>query len=725
MVNPSDSSHSLRWRMLPEGEPRVIADIRDALIIREGDLFLLTDDEGHVEMGNDNGLGLYHLDTRYLSGWELTLVGVEPLVLLSTAEEAFWMEQVMTNPELVDDAGNRLPSGGLQIRRQRVLDRVMVETTRFTNYSSEDLALTVQFSFSADFADIFEIRGLHRARRGNLLEERLQPNGITFRYKGLDGKRRQTRIRFRPEPDELRPGGAEFRLTIPPGSTAEIDARVVVDGVAGTSAVRRSIENVGASHDEWRRTSTEVVTANELFNRAFSRAMSDLRVLWTERESDGYLSAGVPWYDTLFGRDSLIAAHMTLPFRPEIARRTLLTLAASQGTVTDDTREEEPGKIIHEKRDCETAGTGEVVFSRYYGSVDATPLFVQLAAEYYRWTGDLDLMRMLLPNLMAALNWIDEFGDADDDGFVEYQKKNPHGLDNQGWKDSWDGIIDEQGSLVVPPVALVEVQGYIYAAKRAIADVFSALGDTERRDSLLEQAETLRRQIEQSFWHRRGHYGLALDGEKRLSAVVTSNAGHLLWSGVPSAIRGERLIERLLAGDMYTGWGIRTLSGSSKRHNPIGYHTGTIWPHDNAIILAGFKRYGAEDPLNRMAYSVFEAAQTFPYYRLPELFSGAPRQAHQAPVPYPVACRPQAFAAAALPFVLSLILGLVPDARKSCLYIVNPKLPAWLQFVELSHLRVGTSVLDLKFVGGGGKTTVEVSGNSGSLQVVETERWPY
>jgi len=554
MAEAHDRPSSLiRWRMLPDAEARVITHIREALIIREKDLFLMTDSEGHVEVGNDSGFGLYHEDTRYLSGWELTLVGVEPVVLLSTAEEAFWMEQVMTNPELLADTGERLPSGQLQIRRHRVLDRSMVETTRFTNYSSQEFDLTVQYGFAADFADIFEIRGLHRATPGTRLDSRTQANGIVFRYRGVDDRRRQTRIRFRPDPDEIRSNLAEFRLTIPPRASREIAASITLDGIAGTSAVRRSIEHVRKSHREWLRTSTEVVTGNELFNSAFARSMSDLRVLWMDRDDERYLAAGVPWYDTLFGRDSLLAGYMTLPYRPAITRDVLLTLAQSQGTITDPIREEDPGKIIHERRDCESARTGEVVFSRYYGSVDSTPLFVLVASEYYRWTGDLQFMARLRPNIEAALTWIDTYGDSDGDGFIEYMKMNPRGLDNQGWKDSWDGIVDVQGGYLAPPIALVEVQGYVYAAKLAAAGIFEDFGDAERASCLRKEAASLRTLIEDRFWTKSA-YGLALDGAKRLSTVVSSNAGQLLLSGVPCQANAEQQIKRLLTDDMFSGW---------------------------------------------------------------------------------------------------------------------------------------------------------------------------
>ena len=301
-------------------------------------------------------------------------------------------------------------------------------------------------------------------------------------------------------------------------------------------------------------------------------------------------------------------------------------------------------------------------------------------------------------------------------------KMNEKGLDNQGWKDSWDGIVDGQGDLVAPPVALVEVQGYIYAAKIAIAEVFEDLGEADRAKSLRKEAAKLRATIEERFWHR-SLYGMALNGVSELPPAVASNAGHLLWSGVPSRQRGKKQVERLMRSDMFSGWGIRTLTSNSSRFNPIGYHTGTVWPHDNALILAGFKRYGAEDALNTAAQGLFEAALTFPYFRLPELLGGSPRRQHQAPVPYPVACRPHAFAAAALPSILWSILGLVPDAPNGRLHLVRPHLPSWLNTVELSRLRVGGSSIDLTFHRSGGRTEVEVVDSDG-IDVVQTDRWP-
>lgn len=713
--------------MLPEGEPRVIEDIRDALIIREDGLFLLTDTDGNIPLKNDSGFGLYHSDTRYLSGWDLSMIGVEPIVLLSTAELGFGQEQVMTNPELINERGETLPSGSLEIRRQRVLDQSLIESVRLTNFALIPLALTLQYQFDADFADIFELRGLRRSQRGRLLRPRLHPAGVTFSYRGLDGVTRRVRVQFRRRPDLLRRHRAVFHLNIEPGKAAEIDVAVSTDRPAGpgTGSARQSTLSVGESHRRWKESGALVLTSNELFNAALDRSITDLRVLWTERGPDlSYVAAGVPWFDTLFGRDSALTAMMSIAFRPDLARDVLRCLTRFQGKITDACREEEPGKIIHETRMCETANTGEVVFGRYYGSIDSTPLFVLLAAEYYRWTADLGLMKELRRALDAALTWIDRFGDLDGDGYLEYVKKAPGGLDNQGWKDSGDAIMDQDGNLLKPPIALLEVQGYVYAAKEAIAEVYEALCEPSRAQELRAEAAALRRRINADFWMPAGYYALALDADKKPAKVLSSNAGQLLWTGAPPRAKARSQIDRLMRNDMFSGWGIRTLSSSVKRYNPMGYHLGTIWPHDNALIMAGLKRYGAEVELNELATAVCDAAFAFPYFRLPELFSGAPRSAHFAPVPYPVACRPQAWAAGTFPLMLQAILGLRPNAPADELFIVRPRLPYWLESVRVQGLRVGQSEVDLLYHRRGERTRVDVLAVRGPLKVMRASRWP-
>ena len=716
------------WRMLPEGEPRVIEDIRDALIIREGGLFLLTDTDGSIPLNNDSGFGLYHNDTRYLSGWDLSLIGVEPIVLLSTAEMGFGEEQVMTNPELVNEQGEILPSGSLEIRRLRVLDEMLMESVQLTNFALVPLALTLQYQFDADFVDLFELRGIRCKQRGQLLRPRLHPAAVTFAYRGRDNVVREVSLQFARKPDLLDRHRAIFHLNIEPGKAEEIGVAIAVDRPAGPGrgSTQQSMLSVGESHSRWKESSTHVLTGNEMFNAALDRSIADLRVLWTDRGPGlSYISAGVPWYDTLFGRDSALAAMMSLAVRPELARDVLRCLTRLQGKVVDPTREEEPGKIVHEVRRGEMANTGDVVFGRYYGSIDSTPLFVLLAAEYYRWTADLELMRELQSSIDASLVWMERFGDLDGDGYLEYIKKAPGGLDNQGWKDSVDGIVDEEGNLLEPPIALVEVQGYVYAAKQKIADVYENLGDPARAKQLREEAAALRRRINADFWMPEGYYALALDADKKPARVVTSNAGQLLWSGVPSRARARSQIERLMRNDMFSGWGVRTLSSSARRYNPNGYHLGTIWPHDNALIMAGLKRYGAEAELNEVATGISDAAFAFPYFRLPELFSGSPRSAHHEPVPYPVANRPQAFAAAALPSLLTSILGLVPDAPHGKLYVVRPRLPFWLDFVRLAGLRVGEGTVDLIYNRRGSRTVVEVIGKTSPVELVQTRRWPW
>lgn len=725
---PSGGSHLGGWRMLPQGEPRVIEDIRDALIIREDGLFLLTDTDGSILPDNDSGFGLYHNDTRYLSVWDLSLIDVEPVVLMSSAELGFGEEQVMTNPELINEEGDTLPSGSLEIRRQRVLDHALIESVRLTNYALVPLALTLQYRFDADFADIFELRGMRRERRGRLLRPRVHPAAVTFSYRGLDDITRRVRVQFRRKPDLLERHHAVFHLRIEPGKSEEISTAISVDHLAGpgTASARQSTLSVQDSHRHWKEAGTHILSSNEMFNAALDRSLSDLRVLWSERGPDlSYVAAGVPWFDALFGRDSALASIMSLAFRPQIAENVLRCLTRFQGKTVDPSREEEPGKIVHEYRHSEMANTGEVVFGRYYGSVDSTPLFLLLAAEYYRWTADLALMKELRPALNAALVWMDEFGDMDGDGYLEYQKKCPNGLDNQGWKDSWDGIVDEDGEVLEPPIALVEVQGYAYAARQGIARVFEDLGDGERAAVLREQADALRRRINADFWTSGDYYALALDAGKKPADVLSSNAGQLLWSGAPSRAKARSQIERLMRNDMFSGWGIRTLSSGAKRYNPLGYHLGTIWPHDNALIMAGMKRYGAERELNEAATALCDVAFAFPYQRLPELFSGAPRSAHHVPVPYPVACRPQAFAAAALPYLLTSILGLAADAPNERLYVVRPRLPFWLDFVRVTGLRVGEGSVDLIYHRRRTRTVAEVIGRTAPIEVVKTDRWPW
>ncbi len=725
-VTQAKEDLTLERHHLPEGEPMGIEDIRDALIIREGDLFLLTDPNGNVAPDNPHGFGLYHADTRHLSVYDLSFRSAEPVALLSTAELGFAEEQVLINPRMESAEGRTLARGTIEVRRQRVLAGIVEETLRVTNYNVFPVTLELVYRFDADFADIFEVRGQQRERRGRLLEPEADARSITFAYEGLDGRARETHISFSQPPAVISPQTAVLRVTLPRRATATYRLVVAVDGLRDRRPAKDRLSLVWRQHRRWAEGCTQVFTDNEFFNKALDRSFADLRMLWNGGGRLGrFLSAGTPWFDALFGRDSAIVAMQTLAFRPDIAKQCLRVLASKQGRRLDPWRDEEPGKILHELRRDEMSLAGELPYAPYYGSIDSTPLFLWLASEYYAWTGDLRLLKELRGPLLAAIDWLDTYGDADGDGYVEYEKQSAKGLVNQGWKDSADSIIHAEGTLARPPIALVEVQGYVFAAQKGLATVFDALGEGERAAQLRRQATNLRRRFNRDFWlPHQGFYALALDGAKRPCASISSGPGHALWSGIIARERAAAVAERLLSNDLFSGWGIRTLSAASPRFNPIGYHLGTVWPHDNAIATMGLKKYGLEEELNEVATALLDAAMAFPYFRLPELFGGEGRSAHHAPVPYPVACRPQAWAAGALPMILHAILGLCPGKSGRELLLVRPQLPHWLENVQLRGLRVGRGSVDLLFRRHATKTAVEVQHVTGGIRVLRRNRWP-
>lgn len=715
--------------LLPEAEPMAIQDIRDALVIRERDLFLLTDVAGQVPRGNTNGYGLYYEDTRYLSGYEFSFSFARPMVLLSTAELGYSSEHVLTNPTLKDVDGHRVPSGTIKVRRLRVLEDVMEETVQVTNHNAYPVLLEVVFRFAADFADIFEVRGHEPEFRGELEPPLWRHAALTMAYKGRDGRRRETLILFTPRPlsvqTDAEVGFATYQLHLASQESASIRLVVTLDGRLEAAQGVERYGVVKREYDSWLAGTTEVRTDNEFFNLVLKRSLTDLRMLWNHHDSGaGYPAAGTPWYDTLFGRDSAIAGMQTLALKPEIARDCLVSLARWQGKKFDSWRDEEPGKILHELRQGELTQTGELPFSPYFGSVDSTPLFLWLAAEYFAWTADLDLISQLETNLRAGLHWMAKYGGLADGGYLRYERRSARGLVNQGWKDSSEAISGEDGTSCEPPIALVEVQAYAYAAYRSLARVFVALGDSKLAARLQSEARALARRFNRDFWLPSEFYALARDGSGRPAATITSNAGHALWGGVASREHAGKVVRRLMADDMYSGWGVRTLSAESRRYNPLGYHIGTVWPHDNSIIAMGFKRYGYETELNELATGLFDVARTAPYYRLSELFGGDERSVHDAPVPYPVACRPQAWAAGAIPLITQAILGLCPDATGQRLFIVRPRLPEWLEVVQVNGLKVGDAQVDLRYRRRAQETRLEVLDVRGHLKVEKKRSWP-
>ncbi|HEX5480436.1 MAG TPA: amylo-alpha-1,6-glucosidase [Dehalococcoidia bacterium] len=704
-----------------------IEDIRDALIIREGATGLITDRAGNIPEGNTQGLGLYHADTRHLSTYTLTVNGVSPVVLLSTAELGYAMEQVMTNPVITMQEGRRIGQSSVEIRRQRVISDLVEEHLRITNFNPFPITLELLYECAADFADIFDVRGFEREAWEERRTTEVGERAITYAYTGVDGRERRTRIEFDRAPARIDSKQALFLVTLERRETIIMRTSIALGADPPPASEQDDrIAGLAQSYREWLDGSTQIFTDNEFFNRVMSRSLQDIRMLSSMTEDgDRFTAAGAPWYDALFGRDSCIVAMQMLAYRPEIAAQTLRVLAKWQGTHIDHARDEEPGKILHELRFDELTLAGKLPYRPYYGTIDATPLFLMLAAHYWEWTGDLDFMREMLPAMKAAIRWMDDSVDARGDGYLSYEKRSDKGLVNQGWKDSWDAVVHINGTLANPPIALAEVQAYAYFARTHLAPVLMRLDEVELAERLMTEAARLKERFNDDFWMPdRRFYALALDGDGKQVESATSNPAHGLWSGIIDPDHADATVSRLMENDMFSGWGIRTLSGGNPRFNPIGYHLGSVWPHDNSIAAMGFKMYGYEDELNEVATALFEAAASFPNFRLPELFGGEMRSAHQSPVPYPVACRPQAWAAGTFPLMTQAILGLRPEAFKNRLRIVNPRLPYWLNTVQVRNLRVGQGRLTLQYHREGNATRVEIQEATNDIDVVISSRWP-
>jgi len=494
----------------------------------------------------------------------------------------------------------------------------------------------------------------------------------------------------------------------------------VAESAPPRMTMQQAEDRLTRDYTHWRKRCTRFNTSNVQLSHFLDRAILDLRMLSAHDDEGGeYLDAGVPWYSALFGRDALITAYQSLAVNTELAWGTLRGLAALQGKTVDDWREEEPGKILHEVRVGELARAGEIPHTPYYGSVDSTPLWLSVLHGAYRWTGDLDAVRELWPNVLAAMQWIDEHGDMDGDGYIEYRRRSPGGLDNQGWKDSGDAIVHPDGSPAEPPIALVEAQGYVYQAKRNVARLAADLGDRELAERLDREAADLRERFNRDFWmERTGFYALALDGQKRQVETITSNPGHCLWSRIVEEDRAPRVVRRLLSPALASGWGIRTLAAKQSPYDPIGYHTGTVWPHDNALIAHGMRRYGFDREARQVLDGLAAAGAFFPYARFPELFCGFSSEEVPVPVQYPVACRPQAWASGAPLLMVRTYGGLSADAPRGVLYIDRPRLPAWLERVEVLGMRVGDSRLDLVLTNNQGVTATEVPRKEGDIEVL-------
>lgn len=694
--------------------------------LKHGDTFAVYDHNGDIISGIGVPEGLYHADTRHLSHLQLAINGHRPMVLRSgLRDDNAALICDLSNPDFHDAQGQRLlRHDSIHIRRVRLLwDSSAHERIAIKNFDHDPQRIRITLSFAADFADIFEVRGSVRLKRGRIEAPQVFEDQVLLGYTGLDDKRRETRVTFDPAPTTLTDKMAEFVFDLAPGQTAILFMQTDCSGREARASGRRTFFHAMVSARRSLRASASkaasVDTSNHLFNEAIRRSVSDLYMLCTETPEGLYPYAGIPWFSTVFGRDAIITALQTLWFDPSIARGVLGHLAANQADSVDAAADAEPGKILHELRRSEMAELGEVPFRRYYGSVDSTPLFVMLAGAHLQRAGDVETAAALWPHIERALQWIETYGDRDGDGFVEYFRQTEQGLSNQGWKDSSDSVFHHNGELATGPIALVEVQAYVHAAWRAGALIARTLGHDEKAQTLDMRAEAFARQFDTYFFDAElGTYALALDGEKRPCSVRSSNAGHALFTGLASPERAAQVASVLMAS--FSGFGIRTLAASEARYNPMSYHNGSIWPHDNAMIAVGLAKYGFRREAAQIFEGLFEASIHMDLRRLPELFCGFPRQRGTGPVFYPVACSPQAWATAAPLMLLQACLGLEFDPGARRITFNQPILPNFLNEVTLRGLRIADATADVTLHRAGEGVALQVLRRTGPCEIVTT-----
>ncbi|HLZ05744.1 MAG TPA: amylo-alpha-1,6-glucosidase [Bradyrhizobium sp.] len=690
--------------------------------LKHDDTFIVLDSHGDIGASAGGPDGLFHADTRYLARLQLVFEDTQPLLLGSNLRDDNSSLTVdLTNPDVYRQGRLVLEKDMLHIVRTVFLWRgTAYQRVGLQNHGDRRASFDITLLFDNDFADLFEVRGEKRQRRGVGSARLLGPADAVLDYRGLDDAARMTALHFDPRPTRLAVNAATWHCDLEPHQTHSLFVSVSCNKPAEPK-LKRFFPGLLAHRREMRSSTmgaTSIETSNNIFNEVLCRSMADLNMLMTETPQGRYPYAGIPWYSTTFGRDGIITALQMLWIDPRVARGVLRRLAFYQATSVDPLADAEPGKILHEMRGGEMAALREVPFAQYYGSVDATPLFVLLAGLYGERTGDAGTLAELWPAVEAALRWIEGPGDPDGDGFVEYQRATDAGLRNQGWKDSYDAIFHADGRLAEGNIALAEVQGYVFAGKLLAARCARRLGRLDVADRLEMEAHRLAKRFEDSFWcEELGTYAIALDGKKRPCAVRSSNAGHLLFSGMISEDRARRVAVDLLRPHFFTGWGIRTIALGEARYNPMSYHNGSIWPHDNALIALGLARYGLKHEVDQVFRGLFDAATYMDLRRLPELFCGFRREKHRGPTLYPVACAPQAWASATPFTLLEAVLGLEFDAERAEIRLRNPRLPAFLNEVILRELQLGSSSVDLRITRHGDDVSLEVLRRRGQIQV--------
>jgi len=690
--------------------------------LKHDDTFIVLDSHGDIGASAGGPDGLFNADTRYLARLELVLDELQPLLLGSNLrDDNSGLTVDLTNPDIYHQGRIVLRKDMLHIVRTIFLWRgTAYQRIGVQNHGDRPASFDLTLLFDNDFADLFEVRGEKRPRRGIGTSRLLGPTDVLLEYRGLDDTARATALHFDPRPTRLAVNAATYHFDLAPQQVASLFVAASCNKPPGFRPAR-FFRGLLAHRREMRRSTAgaaSIETSNNIFNEVLCQSMADLNILTTETPQGRYPYAGIPWYSTTFGRDGIITALQMLWIDPRVARGVLRRLAFYQAKSVDPLADAEPGKILHEMRGGEMAALREVPFACYYGSVDATPLFVLLAGLYVERTDDDETLKELWPAIEAALGWIDGPGDPDRDGFVEYQRASEQGLANQGWKDSYDAIFHADGRLAEGYIALAEVQGYVFAAKRMAARCALRMGLAERAGQLATEAQALAARFEQAFWcEELGTYALALDGEKQPCRVRTSNAGQLLFTGIVSTDRARLVAADLMRPHFFTGWGIRTVAHGEARYNPMSYHNGSIWPHDNALIALGFARYGLKHSVAHLFKALFDAATYMDLRRLPELFCGFRRERRRGPTLYPVACAPQAWASATPFTLLEAALGLEFDAGRGEIRLRNPRLPAFLNEVVLRDLRLGPSSVDLRVSRHGDEVSLEVLRTRGQIQV--------
>lgn len=723
----SRAQESRKEAALTQAHASSVQDISNAVVMKDMNLFFLTQMDGNVPL-DEHGLGLYYNDCCYLDGYILRISGESPFPLAVTAKKGYTAMFQLTNPN---------KRKNLDIRWVRTLESerlCLLDSIRMENFGGDGMEFTVSLEFRARFRDIFEVRGLCKGAGGRLHEPRWEDGRLILSYDGVDGILRSTEVGFSPAPTRTSGTSAEFPFKLGFREHCELQVALFIGETRGErksrgverpfSAAMAEIQGLNAQHrisglSEY----AEVRSDSLTLDRLMERSTADLYNLKSSLGGYEYFAAGLPWFATLFGRDSAIVGLQLMTVNPKVSRELLRVLAHFQGKRRNDWRDEEPGKILHEVRIGEMANAGLIPHTPFFGSVDATLLFLILMARYTVATGNLELFRELQGPVEAALAWSAKNGDADHDGYVEYDSPvTKNGLINQGWKDSGNAIVDGRGEIPEPPIALVEVQSYLFLAKILIAGVYRRLGEGGRAAQLQDQAQRLRERFIKDFWMEKESFlAMGLSRGKDRLEVISSNPGHALWAGILDPGRAKAVGERLMAPDMFNGWGIRTLSRKEIAYNPVGYHLGTVWPHENALIAEGFRRYGMDDFATKIFSGLLEVAMSFEHHRLPEAIAGFDRRDYDVPVRYPVACHPQAWAAASIPSLLSTMLGLHVNGFERRLVIRRPILSPWTSRLELNGLHVGPGRVDLRFQRRNGGVDVEVLRSEKGI-MVETER---